>query len=158
MIGPLGQMVGALGVIFSLIYLASQIRNQNRESRRAAMNVLTTHWSDLMRTHVESPELSAIWLRGIRSFDDLDVTLKLWFGAHLRRFMRTADSLHLYLLDGTMDPRLWRGLERTLADMAAYPGFQAWWPTRKHWYTDEFCALVDSHIQNGKPTVYENYA
>jgi len=39
----------------------------------------------------------------------------------------------------------------------AYPGFQTWWATRKHWYTDEFCMLIDRHIQTAKPTIYEGY-
>jgi hypothetical protein len=47
-----GQMLGAIGVIISIIYLAVQIRNQNKESRRAGMNVLTTHWSDLNKSLV----------------------------------------------------------------------------------------------------------
>jgi heme/copper-type cytochrome/quinol oxidase subunit 1 len=55
MISAVGQMLGALGVIISIVYLAAQIRNQNKESQRAAMNVLTTHWSDLNRILVESP-------------------------------------------------------------------------------------------------------
>jgi heme/copper-type cytochrome/quinol oxidase subunit 1 len=55
MISAVGQMLGAIGVIISIIYLAAQIRNQNKESRRAAMNVLTTHWSDLNRSLVEEP-------------------------------------------------------------------------------------------------------
>ena len=41
MISAVGQMLGAIGVIISIIYLAVQIRNQNKESQRAAMNVLT---------------------------------------------------------------------------------------------------------------------
>jgi heme/copper-type cytochrome/quinol oxidase subunit 1 len=72
MISAVGQMLGAIGVIISIVYLAAQIRNQNKESRRQAMNVLTTHWSDLNRTLVENPEwpcsgfelcdLSTIWM------------------------------------------------------------------------------------------------
>lgn len=49
MISAVGQMLGAVGVIISIIYLAAQIRNQNKESRHAATNVLTTHWSDVYR-------------------------------------------------------------------------------------------------------------
>src|SRR5439155_21986454 len=37
MISAVGQMLGAVGVIISIVYLAAQIRNQNKESRRAAM-------------------------------------------------------------------------------------------------------------------------
>ena len=111
-INAVGQMLGAVGVIISIIYLAAQIRNQNKESRRAAMNVLTTHWSDLNRTLVENPEMAVLWLRASRSFDELDGPSKLRFGAHLGRFLRFADSLYLGVLDGTLDKRLWRGYER----------------------------------------------
>ena len=68
MISAIGQMLGAIGVIISIVYLAAQIRNQNKEGQRAAMNVLTTHWSDLNRTLVENPEMAVLWLRALRSF------------------------------------------------------------------------------------------
>ena len=80
MISAVGQMLGAVGVIISLVYLAAQIRNQNKESRRAAMNVLTTHWSDLNRTLVEDPEMPRIWLRALHKFEDLDGESKIRFG------------------------------------------------------------------------------
>jgi heme/copper-type cytochrome/quinol oxidase subunit 1 len=86
MISAVGQMLGALGVIISIVYLAAQIHNQNNESRRASMNVLTTHWSDLNRSLVENPDLAALWIRALQSFDQLDGTSKLRFGAHLWRF------------------------------------------------------------------------
>src|SRR5262252_1427167 len=157
MISAIGQMLGAVGVIISLVYLAAQIRNQSKESRHAAMNVLTTSWSDLNRTLVEDPELAGLWLRAMRSFDELDGASKLRVGAHLGRFMRFADSLYLGVLDGQLDERLWRGYERTVADTVAYPGFQTWWATRKHWHTDEFCALIDRHMRTAKPKIYEGY-
>jgi hypothetical protein len=124
MISAVGQMLGAIGVIISIVYLGAQIRNQNKESQRQAMNALTTHWSDLNRTLVENPEMAVLWLRALRSFDDLDAGSKLRFGAHLGRLLRFADSLYLNVLDGTLDKRLWRGYERTIADTVAYPGFQ----------------------------------
>ena len=86
-------MLGAIGVIISIVYLAAQIRNQNKESQRQAMNVLTKHWSDLNRTLVENPEMAVLWLRAVRSIDSLDAEWKLRIGAHLGRFLRFADSL-----------------------------------------------------------------
>jgi hypothetical protein len=157
MISAVGQMLGAVGVIISIIYLAAQIRNQNKESQRAAMNALTSHWSDLNRSLVDNPDFAALWLHALQSFEELDGASKLRFGAHLGRFLRMADSLYLGALDGTMDERLWRGYERTLADTVAYPGFQTWWATRKHWHTDEFRALIDGHIQTAKPKIYDGY-
>ena len=37
-IGAVGEIVGAMAVVVSLVYLGSQIRVQNRESRLAAMH------------------------------------------------------------------------------------------------------------------------
>ena len=80
MISAVGQMLGAVGVIISIVYLAAQIRNQNKESQRAAMNALTTHWSDLNRTLVESPDLAALWIRALQSFEPVGrhVESKVW--------------------------------------------------------------------------------
>jgi hypothetical protein len=44
MLSAIGQVVAAIGVIPSLIYLAVQIREQNKERRRAGINILTAQW------------------------------------------------------------------------------------------------------------------
>jgi len=141
-------MLGAIGVIISIVYLATQIRNQNKESQRQAMTALTTHleW-------FESNARGESWNgRAVASCS----AIFWWPGcevkaevrcASLGRLLRFADSLYLNVLDGTLDKRLWRGYEQTIADTVAYPGFQTWWATRKHWHTDEFCAQIDRHIQ-----------
>ena len=85
MITAVGQMLGAIGVIISLVYLAIQIRSQKQESRSAAMNALVTHFRDLMRSQIENAEHCALWLRGLHSFDELDGPSKLRFGSQLGR-------------------------------------------------------------------------
>ena len=67
--------------------------------------------------------MAVLWLRALRSLDDLNAKSNLRFGAHLGRFLRFADSLYLNVLDGTLDKRLWRGYERTIGDTVAYRGF-----------------------------------
>jgi hypothetical protein len=35
------------------------------------------------------------------------------------------------------------------------PGVQAWWKTRSHWYSDQFRALIEKKIAEGRePTMY----
>ncbi len=41
-IGAIGEIVGAAAVFASLVYLAMQILNQNRESRMSAMHDICT--------------------------------------------------------------------------------------------------------------------
>src|SRR5258705_6595626 len=65
--------------------------------------------------------MAVLWLRALRSFDDLDAKSKLRFGAHLGRFLRFADSLYLNFLDGTLDKRLWRGYVGTNGPNLPFP-------------------------------------
>src|ERR1700746_461861 len=81
MLSAIGQVVAAIGGIISLIYLAVEIREQNKERRRAGINILTVQWSDLVKTGQESREFAALFLRGSRSFQDLDAPDKLSFSA-----------------------------------------------------------------------------
>jgi hypothetical protein len=157
MISAVDHMLAAIGVIIALVYLAIQIRSQNQESRSAAINTLVTHFSDLMRSQGENAELCDLWLHGLQSFEELDSASRVRFGSQLGRQIRTADSLYLHFLDGTLDPRLWRGFDRAIADIAAYPGFQKWWLIKKHWYSDELRGLIDYHVKTAKPKIYEGY-
>jgi hypothetical protein len=158
MLSALGQLVAAVGVIPSLIYLAIQIREQNKERRRAGINVLTAQWGDLVRSAQESADFSAVFLEGMRSFDKLDPVGKLRFSAFFTRFTRNCEAMFIYYRDGALDKALWGEVERTISDYFAYPGVKEWWATRKHWLTDEFRAVVEAIIaKKAEPKLYAAY-
>jgi len=158
MLSAIGQLVAAVGVIPSLIYLAIQIREQNKERRRAGINVLTAQWSDLVRSAQDSADFAALFLDGIRSFHSLDPVGKLRFSAFFTRFTRNCEGMFIYYRDGALDKALWGEIERTISDYFAYPGVREWWATRKHWLTDEFRAVVEAAIaKNLAPPLYAAY-
>ncbi|PYK86034.1 MAG: hypothetical protein DMF47_08065 [Verrucomicrobia bacterium] len=159
MIGALGQIIAAVAVIPSVVYLAIQIRNQNKESRRASANVFILHWSDLRKSMSDNGDLAAIHLRGLQSFDELDSVSKLRFGSGLGRLFLLSEGLYRFYLGGALDPELWGTFERATADLAAYPGVQEWWSTRRHWHTDGFRALVEQMIAEPRnPKAYQRYS
>ena len=158
MLSAIGQVVAAIGVILSLIYLAIQIREQNRERRRAGVNILTAQWSDLVKSAQESREFAVLFLQGIRSFHGLDAPSKLRFSAFFTRFTRNCEGMYIYYRDGTLEKALWDEVERTMIDYFAYPGVKEWWDTRKWWVTDEFRAVVEAIIaKNPEPQIYAAY-
>ena len=64
MLSAIGQLVAAIGVIISLVYLAVQIREQNKERRRAGINILTVQWSDLVKTGRKAASLPRFFCVG----------------------------------------------------------------------------------------------
>lgn len=155
MLSAIGQVVAAVGVIPSLIYLAVQVREQNKERRRAGINILTAQWSELVKSAQESREFATLFLRGVRSFHDLDAPDKLRFTAFFTRFTRNCEGMFIYHRDGALEKELWEEVERTISDYFAYPGVREWWPTRKHWLTDEFRTVMEAIIaKNPEPRLY----
>ena len=157
-IAAIAQVIAAVAVIPSLLYLAVQIRNQNKETRRAAADGFVLHWTEFRKSMSDNADLAAIYLRGIRSFEDLDPVERLRFGSALGRIFVLSEGLYVFYLDGSLSPDLWKAVEETTADIAAYPGVQSWWTTRKHWHSAKFRAVVDRMIaEERKPTVYLRY-
>ncbi len=150
-IGAIGEILGALGVVVSLVYLASQIRTQNRESRVAAVNEWTHQWNQFLVSFAEHPNLSELWMKGLRDFSALNPTEIVQFSSHLGRIFRVGENIYHQYKQGLFDPKTWRGVERTLADVARFPGAKAWWPTRSHWYSDEFVALAQPWFDSTEP-------
>jgi hypothetical protein len=158
MLAAIGQLAAVFVGIPSLIYLAVQIREQTKERRQAAVNVLTAQWGDLTCALHESAEFSAIYLRGLQSFHDLDAVSKLRFSAFQNRFFKNFEGMYYSRCDRILTPELWGEIERTMSDFLAYHGVRQWWETRKHWHTEEFRRVVDAIIARGdEPKAYSTY-
>jgi hypothetical protein len=150
-IGAVGEVVGALGVVITLAYLASQIRNQNRESRLSAVTELTTQWNGFLASFVEVPDLAEVWTKGIKDFSSLSESETVQFSSQCGRFMRLVSGLRDQHEQGRLDASAWEGIRRTLDDVTRYPGVKTWWPTRSHWYSDDFIAFVSPYVRTAEP-------
>ena len=67
-ISAIGQIVGAIAVVISLIYVAREIRRNARTERVASMDSLN-RW---LREVAEHPHLGELYYRGIHDFDSLE--------------------------------------------------------------------------------------
>ena len=122
------------------------------------MNALTVQWGDLTKALHENAEFTALYLRGVHSFHDLDAVSKLRFSAFQNRFFKNFEGMYYSRREGILTSELWDEIERTMSDFLAYDGVRQWWETRKHWHTEAFVAVVDAMIARGdKPTAYSTY-
>src|SRR6266702_5979869 len=137
MLAALGQLAAVFVGIPSLIYLAFQIREQTRERRQSAVNALTVQCGDLTCALHDSAELSAIFLRGVQSFADLDPVSKLRFSGFFNRFLNHFEAMYFSHRDGLLTGSAWGKMERTLSDLIAYPGVKQGGGDRSNCPTEE---------------------
>ena len=122
------------------------------------MNALTEQWGELTKALHENAEFTAVYLRGVQSFHDLDAVSKLRFSAFQNRFFKNFEGMYYSRREGILNAELWDEIDRTMSDFLAYQGIQEWWQTRRHWHTEAFARVVDGIITRGaKPTAYSTY-
>jgi hypothetical protein len=158
MLAAIGQLAAVLVGIPSLIYLATQIREQTKERRQSAVHALTVQWGDLTGSLHDNAETAAIFLRGLHSFADLDAVSKLRFSAFFNRLINIFEGMYFSHRQGILTGSSWSAIERTMSDLISYPGVHQWWETRRHWHTEEFGQLVGELITKGsKPRAFSTY-
>jgi hypothetical protein len=91
-LAAIAQLAAVVGVVPSLIYLAAQIREQNKERRRGALGVATRGWATIFKTLTDSSEFADIYLRGVQQFDDLSPAERVRLSAFVTRSLATSKS------------------------------------------------------------------
>jgi hypothetical protein len=143
-IGAVGEILGATGVIITLVYLASQIRSQTQEARLLATRDLSRDYRDIMKEVAVDKELYAIYLSSLKSYDDLPdddrMRIHLFFYS---RIFGVHEQQHLHLKEGTIDPVFLQSIRNRLTEAARGPGTHQWWARNSHLYNEEFRIYID---------------
>jgi hypothetical protein len=145
-IGGLAELVGALGVIVSLLYLAQQIRMQNRQSRLEVVNELARQRNEYSGNVADNGELAQIWLRGLASYEELPEVERVRFSAHIARMVRVMESLFQHRTEDQIKGENWDAFEAYARDIFSCTGVQQWWQTRSSYFTKSFQDYVAQHL------------
>ena len=147
-ISAIGQLVGALAVVISLIYLAREVRSNARATRIAAGRSTLEFLNRFTQQITEHADLAELRDRGFKDFESLEGADRARFGSYMHAMFRTVEDVYYQHLQGNLDPRLWRGLEVVLSETNALPGVQAWWRSRSHWFVgEEFVKFINQQQQ-----------
>jgi len=154
-VSAIGQAVGAVAVVISLIYLSTEVRGNSRATRLESMRSLSDAINQFFRTVAQDAELADFFYRGMRDFEANKAGSLLRFSALMDYLFRIYEDMYYQHLEGHLDPRVWSGFEAIMRDMNAYPGIQAWWRSRSHWFSDQFRKFIaDRQAAAGTPSLY----
>ena len=147
--GAAAEVVGAIGVIVSLLYLAAQVRMQNRQARLDVVNELARQRNEYSGNVADNGALAEIWSRGIIDYEALSDIERVRFSAHLARMVRVMESLFQHRSEDQFRGENWEALDEYMKDVFSYAGVQQWWQLRARYFTKAFQAHVISHINAG---------
>jgi len=142
-IGAAGETLGAVAVFVSLIYLAIQIRAQNKESRIASVHEIIEAFRQSTAMLI-NPEVAQIYVKAIRGIDQLEDWERMSFIATSALLMRVWEESFYQHSEERLDDSIWEAMETQYSDWISAKGPQDVWALRKQYYRHEFRRYVDS--------------
>ena len=144
-LGALGELVGGIAIIVSLIYVGLQIRQSTAASRSATAQSFTQQYTEVNQMLID-PDARGVVARGLDGVEKLTVEEKIAFMSVMSSISRTLESFYFQIDEGALDRRLFEGWFVQYLDLLANKGAQEFWKLRKHQYTSEFAEYLDNRM------------
>ena len=71
-IGAVGELIGAIAVLITLVYLAIQIKAMRDMNRKIAIDGTYTKFNDMRQSLFQNPEVASLILNGLNNPNDLN--------------------------------------------------------------------------------------
>jgi hypothetical protein len=126
-LGSIGDFVGSLAVLVTLVYLAVQVGQTKKAFQSASLQNGIATMNQNQQNIAADPEYSEIVLRGFYEHEDLNPTQWFRFGLWLTAMFHVFQQHYLDADKGLGDPRIWAGEQRAMKDLLATPGVARWW-------------------------------
>ena len=149
-VAAIAELLAALGVIGSLVYLGGQVRGSLNQARQAAIQSLVNQMNNVWTGIAANREHADIWVRGSRGIAGLeDETDGVRFSAFLLSIFRPYEEIFYYRRDGVVDDWTWESIGSQCHALMGTPGFRDWWAKRGTWFSIAF----QEHVQKTLDTL-----
>ena len=157
-VAAVAELLGATGVIISLVYLGSQVRSSSRAARQVAAQSVFTKLSSLHEGMANHPTTADVWARGSKGLANLDEEKHLvQFSALMMAHYQLYEELFYCRRSGDVDDWAWNSVTSQLNDVAGTWGFLEWWPARRHWFSPEFADFVSKSLPENPRDVVADF-
>jgi hypothetical protein len=149
----LAEIIGAVAVVASLVYLAVQIRQNTRElslslksTELAAFERNVESGNRIREMFILNPEVSELYARGIKSYTSLEHGEKLRFDMILSNVFSALQGAYVRQLTYGNDPANFAGSKRTLDQLVSRRGVRDWLSRSQPDWRPQFASLVEQRI------------
>ena len=142
-VGAVGEFVGAAAVVISVLYLASQVRTQNRESRIAGAHEIFEAFRNVAISF-QDPGNASVMLKAANDYESLEEVERIRVIAIVIPFLRVWEEAYYQHQKGRLDEVMWSSMTMQYADFMAVASYQKVREIRRHVFSEQFRAYVDS--------------
>jgi len=142
-IGAIGEIVGALAVVVSVVYLAVQIRTNTRSQRSTIHHSLHEEMVSRMMAVAQDDALAEKLLKAERSYDDLTIVEKTQIESFVRAVFRGFENGFLQHQRGFFDAENIAGMDEAIRRNVRPAYFEGWWTRNRALFHADFQRKVE---------------
>ena len=153
LLGNYGEFVGAIAVVFSLVFLAFQVRRNTQQLAsnekallRAESASAHEQWSNWRQAFIYNPNIMEIWQRGNGDYDSLDPVETGLFGEVAKEMMFAVNNMWEREQEGVLAPDMWSNQLRRIQSFISTETGKRWWLGNRDIFPSGFVNAIE-----GKP-------
>lgn len=146
-LGNIGEFLGAVGVIISLVYLTVQLRQNTKALRASSYQEISHNSRELLELLIQDGSMADIFTRAREGgVEVLTPAEQVRWHSMLLAIFRHWDNLFYQYRNDMLERELWRSYQHVIAGYMAEVGFQEWWAEQRHGFSQSLQELVNGVI------------
>ena len=161
-LGNLGEFIGAVGVVFSLLLVARQMRLGHEQTRRNTRSVRAATFNSMVENSIRllehvfrDSELADFLARAAADQDNLTPAERLRWDGYMTAVFRHFGNLLYQRETGAMEEKMLESYRRSLKDHLVNNGWVVWYLEHPHLFdqrlADEVRGILEEMASEGIP-------
>jgi len=147
-VSAIAGLLGAIGVIITLIYLSAQIKQNNNQLSGAATTAVYEYQRKLVELLTEDTELYKIALRGNEDLNSLNEWEKQRFTLWCLYETGMWEMCHQQYKQGVLDESIYLGKVKYWMQLHSSPGRREWWNMHSAMHSNEFYKDISAQLES----------
>jgi len=142
-LASLAEVIGAIAVVISLVYVGAQVRDTTRAVRSAAINdanIALQSWYEMMSS---DPEGITVYLEATLSTEPLPRDEEFRYMMQAQAVFYAVQNVYLLGREGTLDDNTTAALTAGIQASRHTPGLRRFWAQRKPYFDPGFAEYVE---------------
>ena len=142
--GAIGEIIGALAVFLTLIYLALQIRQNTKAVRASAVDASISKVTSVRQSMYENAEVAGIYMKGLADPDDLDEESRTRFRLLMHNILLSVSNIYSQTRFADLSTSTWESQLVLLTRVITSPGGRWFWKEYQMEFEETFREQVDT--------------
>lgn len=147
--GSIGELLGAIAVFVSLLYLAIQVRQNTASERSSMVSAIGHSLAEFTSQLSQDQNLIGLHVRGLAEAE-LPQEARLRWDFLMLSVMRKLENAYAQHRLGIVTKAEWLGWSRPILGILCSPGGERWWQEWQGFMNDAFRGHVNHELESGK--------